>query len=664
VKVRTSIASLGLLLTALWRTGPVQNLFSQRYLPHRFCYLASPALIWTNSTADGVITLSYLAIFAALLFIAIRLRTIEDLRPYLWISISFATFIIACGGTHLMEIVTIWLPIYPMAAAFKVVCAIASVLTAILFTFATPKLVRKIPQVVQLLSRSQQERDEARSALLASERVLAERQRAEAEIAAINARLNHIMDSTSDCILKIGRDWKLVYANRQAIQILPEVAIGKNYWDCFPEALGTQIEHNLRSTMEQRAQTEWENYWPNHDQWYSARSYPSEGGISVFFVQITRQKKLEEALKQEIQRSEDRKMAFQQSNLLLNHVLDSTQEGVLLIETTWKTLYANRPASEVLPDLRLNTNFWDCYPDLIGSPQENHLRTTMTDRVQTTWAHYYEPYQKWFEGHCYPAPGGISLFFRDISEKRKLQDELDLERTLREKRIEALSNMAGGLAHEISNPLAIIHATASDLCTVTPDHLHPAEIAKSAQLIVLTADRASRILRGLRGFARQAANDPMEYASVYNILEEAFHLQEARFERESVTLTLHAQPDLPNVLCRETQIGQIINNLLNNSLDALVERECPVRWVKLEASSNADRVQIDVVDSGFGIDLEARKHLMEPFFTTKTRGLGMGVGLSLSRAIAHEHGGSLELVPDAPNTTFRLLLPIDFNPGR
>jgi C4-dicarboxylate-specific signal transduction histidine kinase len=420
LKLRILIISFGLILAALWRSGPVQALFSQRYLPHRFCYLASPSLIWTNTTADAIIALSYLAIFGALLFMTTRLRTIPKLRPYLWIFLSFAAFIVACGATHAMDIVTIWLPVYPLSAAVKVICAIASLFTAILFTLAAPSLARKLPEVVHLLTRSQQERDEARSALLASERVLAERQR--------------------------------------------------------------------------------------------------------------------------------------------------------------------------------------------------------------------------------------------------LQAELDLERNLREKRIEALSHMAGGLAHEISNPLAIIHATASDLSSFNPDNLEPAEIMKAAQLIVLTADRASRILRGLRGFARQAANDPMEYASIDRIITEAMHLQEARFDRHSVALECHVDHDIPHILCRETQIGQIVNNLLNNSFDAIVERHCPVRWVKIDAARQRESVCVDVIDSGLGIDEETRKHLMDPFFTTKTRGLGMGVGLSLSRAIAQEHGGTLELIPGSPFTTFRLLIPIDFNP--
>jgi signal transduction histidine kinase len=143
-------------------------------------------------------------------------------------------------------------------------------------------------------------------------------------------------------------------------------------------------------------------------------------------------------------------------------------------------------------------------------------------------------------------------------------------------------------------------------------------------------------------------------------MEEAVQLQEARFERHGIDLRAVLPPDLPLLLCRQTQIGQILTNLVNNSYDAIVEQKCTERWVLLEVRANGEFLEFDVTDSGNGIDQEARKHLMEPFYTTKTRGLGMGVGLSLSRAIANEHGGTLELCTDTDHTRFRLSVPIEF----
>ena len=89
-----------------------------------------------------------------------------------------------------------------------------------------------------------------------------------------------------------------------------------------------------------------------------------------------------------------------------------------------------------------------------------------------------------------------------------------------------------------------------------------------------------------------------------------------------------------------------------------MHEESARRWVTLEANRSGDWLHIDVTDSGPGIPEEIKVHLREPFFTTQEAGLGMGIGLSLSRAISMEHGGSLTLSSEKPQTTFRLALPI------
>jgi signal transduction histidine kinase len=159
-------------LEVLAHTGVLGALLSPNYLPHRFCYLQQPWLVWTNVTADGLIAVSYAAIFISLFWIAGKLRSLQDLRSYLWILIAFGTFIVACGATHLMELITVWWPIYPAAAAVKVVCAAASVPTAILFAKATPMLAASIRQFLEMLSTTKHEKDQAMLALMASEKLV------------------------------------------------------------------------------------------------------------------------------------------------------------------------------------------------------------------------------------------------------------------------------------------------------------------------------------------------------------------------------------------------------------------------------------------------------------------------------------------------------------
>ena len=164
-----ALTVLGLELLA--HTGVLAGLFSPQYLPHRYCYLQQPWLVWTNVTMDGLIAISYGSIFLSLFWVAGQLRSIQDLRTYLWILIAFGTFIVACGATHLMELVTVWWPVYPLSAVVKVICAAASVPTAILFARAAPRLATNIRHFLQMLSTTQQEKDQAVGALLATEKL-------------------------------------------------------------------------------------------------------------------------------------------------------------------------------------------------------------------------------------------------------------------------------------------------------------------------------------------------------------------------------------------------------------------------------------------------------------------------------------------------------------
>ena len=510
--------------------------------------------------------------------------------------------------------------------------------------------------MAELLSQTAHERDQARSALADSRQVLEQKIRIEQEIADANLHMNQVMDSTFEGVMKIGPDWSILYGNRRAMEISPELKIGEDMWVCFPGLKGNIAEVNLRKTMEERLRTEYEIYFEPYEIWFRVSVYPTPTGISLFYRDFTDARRLEAQLAEQKEQA-----ASEIAGALdrMNHIMDSTSEGIFKLSSDWVILYANRIAFAIAPDMVVGRSYWECFP-AVDPETEGYLRQTMTQRVEHEWENYYAPYEAFYCVHTYPAENGMSVFFIPVTKRKKLEQQLELERTLREKRIEALSHMAGGLAHEISNPLAIIQGTASDLQRLADagETLAAAEVRKASETIVNTSDRAIRILRGLRGFAREAGNDPMEYASIYDIVEEAAQIQEARFERHTVELRLSLPGELPPVLCRETQIGQIITNLVNNAFDAITQQDCLERWVEIHAESHPDELQIDVVDSGPGIDETARQHLMEPFFTTKTRGLGMGVGLSLSRAIANEHGGTLELCAGTLHTTFRLLLPL------
>jgi PAS domain S-box-containing protein len=111
------------------------------FLPHRYCYLGQPALVWTHVSADLLIAAAYLAISVTLTYLFYRAR--HDL-PFHRMFLAFGLFIIARGGTHLVEVITVWNPIYVFLAALKIFTAIASVATAVILPFTVPRILALI----------------------------------------------------------------------------------------------------------------------------------------------------------------------------------------------------------------------------------------------------------------------------------------------------------------------------------------------------------------------------------------------------------------------------------------------------------------------------------------------------------------------------------------
>jgi PAS domain S-box-containing protein len=255
---------------------------------------------------------------------------------------------------------------------------------------------------------------------------------------------------------------------------------------------------------------------------------------------------------------------------------------------------------------------------------------------------------------------GASKVARDISDRKVLETELEVRRAqaVASARLSALGMMAAGIAHEINNPLAVIHASASDLMDMAETGDVPLKALQAASSrIKLTANRISKIVKSLRQTAREGSTDPFQRASIAEIVEQALELCKERFRVHSVRLeTPRVDPALHSS-CREVQIAQVLLNLLQNAFDAVVECEGD-RWVRLEVASNAQSASFDVIDSGPGVPPDLKVRIMEPFFTTKPVGKGTGLGLSLSKAIVDEHGGDLKLCEKDSHTCFSVLLPL------
>ena len=223
----------------------------------------------------------------------------------------------------------------------------------------------------------------------------------------------------------------------------------------------------------------------------------------------------------------------------------------------------------------------------------------------------------------------------------------------------ALGEMAAGIAHEINNPLAIITENADllkELIKSNPANFDALEA--KVDKIETTALRIAKIVEGLRTFSREGSDVLPEDSSLKTIVESTLGFCRERFRLHSVKLSVAAIPEDLKIVCRPTEISQVILNLLNNAfqaIDGLTER-----WINIEFANDNEQIELSITDCGLGISPERQRKLFQPFFTTKPVGKGTGLGLSISKGIIESHHGKLFFDKTCSNTRFTIVLPKKF----
>lgn len=248
----------------------------------------------------------------------------------------------------------------------------------------------------------------------------------------------------------------------------------------------------------------------------------------------------------------------------------------------------------------------------------------------------------------------VGMPAEEIFEMRK---ELDTQRTKAEfsARLATLGEMAGGIAHEVNNPLAVIIGLSSQIAqSIKQPPLDIEKLSERIDRISKTSFRISKIVAGLQSFSRQSDKDPFVPTKVTILIEDVLELCREKFYQNNVQLNVDPVPTV-EIPARSVQVSQVLINLLNNAYDAV--KKLPNPRIDLKFEETNDDVFIRVIDSGPGIPKANIARIFDPFFTTKEVGQGTGLGLSISRSIMLDHQGELQLLTDESNTTFRLRLP-------
>jgi signal transduction histidine kinase len=241
--------------------------------------------------------------------------------------------------------------------------------------------------------------------------------------------------------------------------------------------------------------------------------------------------------------------------------------------------------------------------------------------------------------------------------------ERDRERmnSLNTAKLASIGEVSAGLAHEINNPLTVIQGTVS----ILEHQMFREQALETNQVesirghlekISLMVQRINSIVKSLKYFARDGANDPKLEFSVNRMSQEVTSLVSMQMNQFRIDFKSEIPMEQIKLLGQEVQISQVIVNLLQNSIDAVKNQ--PTRSILLQLLREGSDCCIRVSDNGVGVSRDVVEKIFQPFFTTKTIGQGTGLGLSIAHGIVKQHDGEIHLINERQPTVFEVRLPI------
>ena len=662
-------------------------LSSNDFMPHGYCYMWNTKLVWLHVISDSLIALAYLSIPITLVYFIRKRRDV----PFNWVFLCFGVFILACGGTHLMEVWTLWNANYWLSGALKAVTAVASVSTAIL-------LVRLIPQALALpspeaLRREIVERKRAQEALQNAKQDLelrvqertaeltnanqillaeiAQRKQTEEELRRSEERFRLLVESVQDYAIFMLNPAGIITSWNAGAQRMKgyeaEEIIGQHFSRFYlPEDLDCgkpQMELETAASESRFVEEGWRKRRDGSRFWASvvitALRDPQERLIG--FSKITR-----DLSERTLAEEEQRKLAS---------LVENSPDFIGLASPEGQVLFVN-PAGQALVGLEGDEQARaTTITDYLVKEDHEKLRQQVLPIVmrdghwegEMRFRHFKTGKAISMHQHVFFAgePGrgrrlALATISRDVTERKLAEEALRMAQAdlAHVSRVTTMGELTASIAHEINQPLSAIVNNANAcrrlLAIPLPDL---DEVRQTVTDIAELGTRAGEVISRIRTFMKKAVPGKTQL-DINQTIQDVLALIPAEMAKHNISVVTELLPGLPPVLGDRIQMQQVILNLIMNGIEAMasITGRSRVLLIRSQAEESGN-VLVVVQDSGAGLDAKTMSHIFDTFYTTKPAGMGMG--LAISRSIVEAHGGRLWPAPNmSEGAIFNFTLPI------
>ena len=347
---------------------------------------------------------------------------------------------------------------------------------------------------------------------------------------------------------------------------------------------------------------------------------------------------------------------LQESARRLSEILEKTTDAFFAVDGEWRFAYLNAQAEKLFGrrrDTLLGRDLWTEFPHLAGSTFEQNYRRVLSEQIPMEFESTDPTGKNCFEMRAYPSGGGVSAFFRDVTERKRTEEE-----RLTTSKLESLGTLAGGIAHDLNNILTVISGNIGLAQLEAP--AGAANLLSYLSRAGQAAQHAARLSGQLLTFSKGGA--PVKrVVSIGHLVSQAaeFSLYGSNLRAEIIIPV-----DLWKAEVDPDQIEQVVNALMINAREAMphggtvrvAARNMDIDEKSIPPLDRGRYLKITITDAGGGIADEIAPNIFDPYFTTKPN--GSGLGLAISYSIVKKHGGILHLENSSQDgSTFAFYLP-------